>query len=117
MTHAEARRAIRWFQKRFGITDWKIMLDFQDSQPDWVRENGLIADSLTNITSKRARIWISPTRAQEDKSTLLENLFHECFHVASHDIGLPHPTTEHVEYFVNRFGAVCETAYLAEQET
>lgn len=114
MTKAEARAAILWFQKRVGITDWKIELDFQDSVPDWVRLRDCAATAWRRPTRKEGGIWLSATRAQEDSDSLLMLLFHECLHIAEEDAGLPNPSTGPVEYLWNRLAEICELAYLAE---
>ena len=114
MTKAEARAAVRWFQKRMGIADWKIILEFQDSPPEWIENKGLTAAVNRLATAKKAWLWISATRAQEDGDTLLVCLFHECLHVAEDDVNLPHPTSDAAEYLWEQLAAVCETAYLAE---
>ena len=114
MTKSEARKAIRWFQRHVGITDWKIKLDFQDSPPGWVRQDDAIAAARRNARSKTGTIWVSPTRAQENGDSLLLNLFHECLHIVEEDVGLPSPTADPVDYLWDQLAEICETAYLAE---
>jgi len=114
VTKAEARKAIRWFQKRAGITDWKIALWLQDAPPDWERERVVTASATHDPCYKRARIWISASRASEDGESLLKCLFHECLHIAGRDAGFPFPTPETVEYLIDHVAEICEAAYLAE---
>jgi len=114
LTKAEARKAVRWFQKRMRITDWTIELDFQDAEPDWLHKGGLAAATWRAPKRKRAGIWLSATRAQEDNESLLVLLFHECLHIAESDVGLPNPTTDPAEHLWDRLAEICETAYLAE---
>ena len=114
MTKAEARAAVRWFKKRMGITDWRIDLAFQNEPPDWLEDKGLCAAVQRLQVRKRATIWLSLTRVQEDGTTALRCLFHECLHVAEDDVGLPHPTSDATDYLWDQLAAVCETAYLAE---
>jgi len=116
MTKAEARKAVRWFQRRMGITDWTIAIDFQDAPPWWVEVDPRdVAAMRENVCSKRARVWISETRAKEDEDeSILRCLFHECLHVVEYDVRLPTPTAKEVDYMWDQLAAICETAYLAE---
>ena len=114
MTKAEARAAVRWFQRRMGIADWKIILEFQDSPPEWIENKGCTAAVNCRATAKRAWLWLSETRAREDGESLLTCLFHECLHVAEDDANLPRPTSNAVDYLWDQLAGICETAYLAE---
>jgi len=105
---------VRWFQRRMGIRDWTIELAFQDSPPDWLADKDLCSAVWRLQVRKLATIWISLTRAQEDGTSPLRCLFHECLHVAEDDVNLPYPTSDAAEYLWEQLAAVCETAYLAE---
>jgi len=113
MVAKEARKAIRWFQKKMGITDWKFNIEIGGDRPDW-SNNTNIGCSKFSTEMKTATLWCGIEFSRWAKETLLSTLFHEALHVVLIDIGIEHPVSGHIEFAINRFAYVLESLYLAE---
>lgn len=119
LTSAEARKAVRWFQRRMRITDWRVKPVVADEPPSWMAadadhpeiKKGLCARSVHH---KTATVWVSNSRCEGDGSCPLETLFHEGMHVVAADSGIENDMSPHIEFVWNRLGAVLAIAYRAE---
>ncbi len=115
LTRADARKAIRWFQKRMGIQDWRLRLWIQDSAPDWVGkvDGGTVGMARRWEHSKRAKIWVSASQC-DDEDEALSILFHEGMHIVGLDIGIENADREdRIEFAWNQIGDLMAEAYRA----
>ena len=117
VTAQEVRKATRWFQKRMGITDWRVSLHLQDEPPTWKGDcpSSIMSSIMLFTHSKRATMWVSNVRALSDGVRPLANVFHELAHLVAEDIGLGGTVTDHIEYAWSRYGDICCDLY--ERET
>jgi len=120
MTKTEARKAVRWFQKRAGLCGWKIELNIESEAPEWVSDDdstNAAVRGMINFWSqhRKARIWAAVNRPGDRRfpETGLHTLFHECVHLAMRDAEIE-SDTRRKEWFVNRMADFVEAAYLAE---
>ncbi len=112
MNKTDARKAMTWFQKLMGLTDWRIELCIQDSPPEWDgAEEDDMAMCWANLRYKRARIWLSPSQCAVEPIDPLIILFHEGMHVVAEDVGLAASESDHSEYTWTRVGMGLALAY------
>ena len=116
MTNKEAPKATRWYQRVLGIQDWKVELYIQNEPPPWVPEctNVCVGKTEPIIRFKKARVWVSPSRAAGDTASLLDILFHELTHMVLSDIGLGSYESEHTEYTCDRLAGALARLYRSE---
>ncbi len=115
---AEARKAVRWFQRQMGITDWRIKLLIADEPPPRFVKNAdlqTIAMCSHSLEYKTGTVWVSNSRCKADGSCPMEKLFHEMMHLVAEDTGIQDHASFHKEFVWHRLGAVLATAYCAEQ--
>jgi len=83
LTKKAAKKAIRWYQKRMRLRDWRIRVKIHDDPPGWwdKAEASLSGGMKPTASQFRATVWISNRRCLADKQRPLETLFHECEHI------------------------------------
>ena len=106
--------AIRWFQKRMGLQDWRFKVVIQDESPPWAANTDDLGGTIPDVAYKSAKIWARADRARLSAFEPLSTLFHEALHVSCHDAGLTEGNaSEHTEFVLNRLGDLMAAAYRA----
>ena len=119
LTPAEARKAVRWFQRFMGMTDWRIKPVVADEPPPrFVKTAGAGTIGMCShlIEYKTATVWVSNARCKVDGACPMVTLFHEMMHVVAEDVGIQNHDSFHKEFLWNRLGAVLAIAYRAESK-
>ena len=118
----EAAMIILWFKENMGLEDWTVELDLSDIPPAWVLgDEGHLGESWPDCETKRALIWVCPSRILAKKQDPRDTLLHELSHVMFSDIGIESggrscEGNDNVHFVVFRLGAVLLKAYLNDRK-
>ena len=119
LTKAEARRAVRWFQKRLGMQDWRIDVELGPRRPAWDEEeeiwSGTIGRCQIRTEHKHAGVWVPLERCEINGDCPLETLFHELMHCAARDATVRNDNDMPLEHLWWRLGEVLAVAYRKER--
>ena len=111
-TKSEARKAVRWAQKRLGLTDWNIKLYISNLPPAWCEGD---AEDVVGFFSasrplKKVKIWI---RNPSGEYCPFSTLMHEMMHLAANDVEMVNHIAESHEFLWNKLGDILAEAYKA----
>jgi len=122
LTKKVAKRAIRWYQKRMRMLDWRISIEIHDDPPAWWEnvDSQTYAAVKTLPQDQEARIWVSNARCLAKGVHTMAALFHECEHVrgardGTEDHSADYSTPLRKEFANNCVGAVLAALYRKEK--
>jgi len=116
LTQKQAAGIVAWFRETaMGMQDWAIELYLTDKPPEWADSPGAddMGQSDSEPQQKRARVWVSPARCDEQGDDPRSVLLHELMHVVFVDVGVD-DGPDRVHYLVWRFGEILLKAWLRD---
>jgi len=115
LTLSQAKKALGWFICELGLHAWKIDVQIGESPPSWVSAGtgkSPLGMCEADTNYRHARVWVRPSRCEQDKQSQISTLFHEGLHIVAAEAGIEPEKHFSYEYQWNRLSNLLAALYM-----